>query len=113
MNRVEIISFLQLSSIADIKAKEYIYKSQCNKRGNGVLSEELNSYVYINKKITYWMEQLYCDEVDILKRRFINHEKLENIAISLGYKNHSSISKKIDNAIQKIYILEKEISMHK
>lgn len=56
----------------------------------------------IVSKCEEWFENLYLDEVNLLKLRYIDHLQYIDIAVIFGYKGHSGPKHKEKRVISKI-----------
>lgn len=73
-------------------------------------SQDTSNYDYIIYKVTDYLEQLELYEIEILKMRYIDACSLENIATTLGYKSHSSVSNIINKIITTLAVYEKQLA---
>lgn len=94
----EIEHTLYLYPIAKIKVKEIEMGNQKTTSG----SIKLHHYLFITRISEYWLSTCKNDEIEIIQLRFFEHKSYDYISIQLGYKNHSSVIRKINTILKKI-----------
>lgn len=65
---------------------------------------EIDFKSYIINSVELWLTTLYTDEIELIKLRFFDRKSYDHIAGYLGYKNHSSVIKKLNQILKKIEI---------
>lgn len=88
-------------SIAKLKNDDISYLLY-GKNDNSSLKEDYCFYKYIVLHVEKWLKKLEKDEIEIISLRYFQNWSLENIAIKLGYANHSSVIYKLNMIIKKI-----------
>lgn len=65
-------------------------------------TDNVDYYTYIIKKVHNYLKQLEPFEVKILTQRYFHDKSLNQIAISMHYKSHSSVSRILSLVIKKL-----------
>lgn len=94
-SREEIIFFLSMHSIAKRKLT-YLNLQQEKYR------KEIIFYEFIWEHAERWISELELDEKEIIIKRFDEKKTFDQIAIEIGYANHSSTIRKYTQIIEKI-----------
>lgn len=95
----EIELTLKLYPIAKIHVKEL---DNVRLLSSNEYCSEYNYYSHIIEIVDLWLERLYPDEIELLMLRICLKKTFDNIAVQLGYANHSSVVRKYKQIIFKI-----------
>lgn len=88
-------------SIAKLKYNDLSYLLY-GKNNSISLRENYYFYNHIVLHVENWIKLLEKDEVELISLRYFQNFSLEDIAIKLGYANHSSVIYKLNIIIKKI-----------
>lgn len=83
-------------------AKIKVIELKCNADKNIENSIEYYHYLFIVRITEFWLSKCLPDEIEIITMRYFENKSLDYIAIQLGYKNHSSIIRKVNVIIKKL-----------
>ncbi|UTY39513.1 hypothetical protein NMU03_01370 [Allocoprobacillus halotolerans] len=91
------ISKIQLSRLSNDCSKTNISKNTKN---------QMFYYSFIIEKVEIWMSKLLPYEREIIELRITRKRSFDYISIQFGYANHSSIVRKYNDILKKIYLEE-------
>lgn len=95
----EIEVLFHLYPIATLKLKELTIKKE---ELSDIQKNVVIHYKYIIKFVDDILKTLPNDELEIIKMRYFKNYSFDDIAIQLGYRNHSSVIRKKNSIIKQI-----------
>lgn len=98
----EVEYTLYLYSIAKLHLEEMEHDSLTVANEMHELQINYIYYKYIVKLVDLWTSQLLPDEIEIIELRTRKKKTFDDISITLGYANHSSVIRKYHEIIHKI-----------
>lgn len=99
----EIELTLKLYPISKIQLSKL--SNDCSSK-NDYVKKEMFYYSFIIEKVELWMSKLLPYEKEIINLRIIRKRSFDYISIQFGYANHSSIVRKYNDILKKIYLEE-------
>lgn len=77
-----------------------------NDCSNDSVKKEILYYSFIVEKVEFWMSKLLPYEKEIINLRIVRKRSFDYISIQFGYANHSSLVRKYNDVLKKIYLVE-------